>query len=126
MLRIRGEVLSSMKRALIRKIRIYVYIFERMCAPNVTRFLINTNVSLFTKNIYKEQSRLRIDQPFASKTSFQTEIRETLLVGVFACIYIDANKRGRALFKMIYLTEEREREKKMAEGKNSEGKNFER
>ena len=52
MLRIRGEVLSSMKRALIRKIRIYVYIFERMCAPNVTRFLINTNVSLFTKSIY--------------------------------------------------------------------------
>lgn len=55
---------------------------------------------------------MRIDQPFASKTSFQTEIRETLLVGVFACIYIDANKRGRALFKMIYLTEERERKKK--------------
>lgn len=94
-----------------------------MCAPNVTRFLINTNVSLFTKSIYsldcESINHSRQKRPFRRKFEKLSSLE-------YSRVYIDANKRGRALFKMIYLTEEREREKKMAEGKNSEGKNFER
>lgn len=96
-----------------------------MCAPNVTRFLINTNVSLFTKSIYsldcESINHSRQKRPFRRKFEKLSSLEYSHVY-----IYIDANKRGRALFKMIYLTEEREREKKMAEGKNSEGKNFER
>lgn len=56
--RIRGEVLSSMKRALmkIRKIRAYIYIYMKGYALQMRHVLINTNASLFTKGILRTVS----------------------------------------------------------------------